>query len=32
MVIDFLKIVQEYVMLNFFTSQEDITQLIAYVH
>ncbi len=32
MVIDFLKIVQEYVMLNFFSSQEDLTSLISYIH
>ncbi len=32
MVIDFLKIVQEYVMLNFFSSEEDLNSLITYVH
>ena len=32
MVIDFLKIVQEYVMLNFFSSQDDFKQLINYIH
>ena len=32
MVIDFLKIVQEYVMLNFFSSQEDFSSLIAYIY
>ena len=32
MVIDFLKIVQEYVMLNFFSSQDDFKGLISYIH
>ena len=32
MVIDFLKIVQEYVMLNLFSSKEDLVQLINYMH
>lgn len=30
--IDFFKIVQEYVMLNFFTSKEELSSLINYVH
>ena len=32
MVIEFLKIVQEYVMLNFFSSQDDFKGLISYIH
>jgi hypothetical protein len=32
MVIDFLKIVQEYAMLNFFSSEEDFKQLICYIY
>jgi hypothetical protein len=32
MVIDFLKIVQEYLMLNFFSSKDDLTSLIGYIH
>lgn len=31
MVIDFLKIVQEYVMLNFFSTEEDFKSLIDYI-
>lgn len=32
MVIDFLKILQEYVMLDIFTTQEELTSLINYMH
>lgn len=32
MVVDFLKIVQEYVLLDLFTSQEEILALINYMH
>jgi len=32
MVIDFLKIVQEYVMLDLFTSQEELVSLVNYMH
>lgn len=32
MVVDFMKIVQEYVLLNLFTSQEEILSLISYMH
>jgi hypothetical protein len=31
MVIDFLKIVQEYVMLNFFSTEDDFKSLIDYI-
>jgi len=32
MVVDFLKIVQEYVLLDLFTTQEEILALINYMH
>ena len=32
MVVDFLKIVQEYVLLDLFTSHEEILTLINYMH
>lgn len=32
MVVDFLKIVQEYVMLGVFSTQEDLLSLVAYMH
>ena len=32
MVIDFLKIIQEYVMLDIFTTQDELVSLINYMH
>jgi hypothetical protein len=32
MVIDFLKILQEYVLLDMFSTQEEVTALVAYMH